>query len=139
MRQESPKIETEKKTDIIYTEYTNINIAQSASQPRKKDKIYFCHIEKKFKEISVEDFENWKIAYPSVNLNQELTLQVEWLLSNPSKSNKKQWRKFITGWFQRTEEKNSNKAAYRSLNVSTDRRTKDMNGKPILSPADKRF
>ena len=55
--------------------------------------------------IKGSDYEKWQDAYPAVNLDAELIKMDQWLQSNPTKAKKKQWRKFVTGWFNRAQEK----------------------------------
>lgn len=42
-------------------------------------------------------------AYPNVVLDRELDAMHEWLLSNPRKANKKNWRAFITNWLNKVQ------------------------------------
>lgn len=51
-----------------------------------------------FERITDEDYGEWREAYPAVAIKQELAKANQWLLSNPSKSHKRLWRKFITNW-----------------------------------------
>ena len=51
-----------------------------------------------FERITDEDFAEWREAYPAVAIKQELAKANQWLLSNPAKSHKRLWRKFITNW-----------------------------------------
>ena len=55
--------------------------------------------------IKGSDYDKWKDAYPAVDLDMELVKMDQWLQSNPTKARKKQWRKFVTGWFNRAQEK----------------------------------
>ena len=51
-----------------------------------------------FERITDEDYAEWREAYPAVAIKQELAKANQWLLSNPAKSHKRLWRKFITNW-----------------------------------------
>ena len=55
--------------------------------------------------ITPEDRAAWATAYPAVNLDSQLAAAEQWLRANPSKAKKRLWRKFITGWFSRTQER----------------------------------
>jgi len=55
--------------------------------------------------ISDEDWKDWKEAYPAVNLQRQLSEMHQWLLANPAKARKSQWRRFITNWFKRNQER----------------------------------
>lgn len=117
------------------------NIARSAISlpPSKKNTLHFDFSSNKFIGIEKEDLEAWKEIYPEINLGSEILKAIEWLKSNPTKSHKKNWRKFLTGWFSRSNEKTENKKAYRSGSKETDRRTKNTDGTPITSLVDGRF
>jgi len=52
-----------------------------------------------------KDIQDWKDAYPACDIDRQLKAANQWLLSNPSKAKKKLWRRFITGWMARTQEK----------------------------------
>ena len=55
--------------------------------------------------ISEKDYQDWEQAYPACNIDRQLATANQWLLSNPSKAKKKQWRRFITGWLGRAQER----------------------------------
>jgi uncharacterized protein YdaU (DUF1376 family) len=79
------------------------------SEPKKTTapsiaKIYFDFTEKSFKNITDSDKSAWAAAYPAVNVETELLRMAEWLLSNPDKK-KKQYRRFITNWLSRKQER----------------------------------
>jgi len=54
--------------------------------------------------VNKEDILMWKKAYPACDILLCLRQMREWLLSNPSKR-KKNYRRFITNWLTRTQEK----------------------------------
>ena len=117
-------------------------IAQSAPPLRNRNENLFFNSETlAFEGISLEDRKDWSVLYPNVDLDLELKKATEWLKSNPSKSNKKLWRKFLTGWFARTNDHLENKKAFKDTfkQSSTDRRTKNMDGTPITSKAENLF
>jgi len=58
-----------------------------------------------FKGITDKDYDAWELAYPAVVIDSELEKANQWLLGNPAKAKKKQWRKFITGWLGRAQER----------------------------------
>jgi hypothetical protein len=91
--------------------------------------------------ISEKDMLDWKSIFPHLDLQIEITKATNWLKSNPSKSDKKLWRKFLTGWLQRANDAIENKKAYRAIGTSNsqDRRTKNKDGTPIHSTAEGLF
>lgn len=115
--------------------------AHPASPNRSKDLLTFSFQSWKFEGISEQDMSEWKAMYPHIDLQVETLKASQWLKSNPSKSNKKQWRKFLTGWFTRGNDTIENKKAYRSAagGSSQDKRTKNMDGTPITSKAEDLF
>lgn len=115
--------------------------AQTASRLHSKDVLTFNFDKWKFEGITEQDATDWKAMYPHIDLRTETLKAIEWLKSNPSKRNKKNWRKFLTGWYQRANDTAENKKAYRSATgtATQDRRTKDIHGNPVESPHDGRF
>jgi hypothetical protein len=94
------------------------NIASRNASHSPSTEIYFDFDEKKFINITPEDIQSWKLAYPNVNLDSEIPKSVEWLLSNPTKAKKKNWRRYLTGWLSRDNDKRENKKAYLSQNTN---------------------
>ena len=65
---------------------------------------------------------------------------VQWLIANPSKANKTLWRKFVLQWLGKAQERAYNKKSYQSQKHSnSDRRTQNIDGTPVNSPADGLF
>jgi hypothetical protein len=58
--------------------------------------------------ISDEQVIEWGTAYPALNIEVELSKAKEWVLANPKKR-KKNWRKFLVGWFGRAQERGGDK------------------------------
>lgn len=120
------------------------NIARThASHGREQGAdMQFSHVTKKFEHIKQQDYEQWKLAYPHVDLRREIAKAEEWLKSNPSKARKKNWRKFLTTWLDRTNDRLENKKAYQSNSPgggAVDRRTRNIDGTPVDSPVDGLF
>jgi hypothetical protein len=93
----------------------NKYIAQSpkmALRKTKTDPIFFCFESGLFMGITDADRKSWKIAYPSIDLAKEIHKAQEWIKSNPTKANKRLWRKFLTGWLQRASDYAFNRMAY---------------------------
>ena len=113
--------------------------SQSSSE-RKTADFVFSSSKRKFVGITDADMQSWKEAYPDIDIVREITRAEQWLLSNPSKARKKLWRKFLTGWFDRNNDKAENRKAYRTGTVTaTDRRTRNIDNTPVDSPADGLF
>lgn len=115
--------------------------AQTAARLRSKDVLSFDFVKWEFSGIAEKDIADWKVMYPHINLQVETLKAAQWLKNNQSKSSKKSFRKYLTGWFGRANDSIENKKAYRSAAGSTgqDRRTKDIHGNPVDSPHDGKF
>lgn len=61
--------------------------------------------------ITDEDKAGWLTAYPACNINVELAKMKEWIMSNPAKGKKSNYRRFITNWLSRTQDKGGTKGA----------------------------
>lgn len=60
--------------------------------------------------ISDKDKDGWKAAYPACDIEIELAGMAEWLLSNPDKK-KSNYRRFITNWLKKAQDKGGSKRA----------------------------
>lgn len=115
--------------------------AQTAARLRSKDSLSFDFQKWEFIGIAEKDIADWRVMYPHIDLNVETLKAAQWLKNNQSKSHKKSFRKYLTGWYGRANDTIENKKAYRHAFSSTqpDKRTQDINGKPVDSPHDGRF
>ena len=66
------------------------------------------------------DRQDWSVAYPAVNIDQEMAKAHQWLLARPAKQRKKRWRAFLTGWFGRTQEDGGSRGHSRPRRDSAD-------------------
>ncbi len=55
--------------------------------------------------ITDADREAWRVAYPAADLRVELGKAHEWLLSHPAKAKRSNWRRFLTGWLTRCQDR----------------------------------
>ena len=95
------------------------NIAQTAAPLRKKtSEISLSLNERKFTNITDQDLKDWKEIYPLVDIKAQLTEMIQWLLSNPTRSSRTLWRKFITNWLKKEQVKLYNQEAYRQAKTS---------------------
>ncbi len=94
-----------------------LNGASSASPPAIS-----WNAENGFSGITATDRKSWAKAYPALDIERQLAAAHEWLLSNPAKAKKTQWRRFVTGWLARNQERGgdipSNRPAGRELTSS---------------------
>jgi len=55
--------------------------------------------------ITDADRADWAKAYPAASLDQELAKASEWLKANPERAKRKNWRRFLTNWLTRCQDK----------------------------------
>lgn len=96
--------ENEKKKDLN----TFCSERKKKSVPSSSNKITFSFQNKKWEGITKEDFDNWQETFPACDIRIELLRMTEWLLSNPTKK-KKNYRRFITNWLTRSQDKGGTK------------------------------
>jgi hypothetical protein len=58
-----------------------------------------------FAGITDADRQAWASAYPGAVLDRELAKATEWLLANPKRCGKRNWRKFLVGWLARCQDR----------------------------------
>jgi len=138
--QRLPNDELRKNKNIKKEEESKV-YAQSAAPLHTKENLFFNSESCLFEGISLEDRKDWVAMFPNVNLDLEITKATQWLKSNPSKSKKKLWRKFLTGWFSRANDYAENKKAFKANfpKASVERGTKNMDGTPMKSKAEGLF
>lgn len=59
--------------------------------------------------ITDADREAWATAYPACDIRQELARADQWLKANPTKATRKAWRRFVTSWLSRTQDRGGSK------------------------------
>lgn len=112
--------------------------SHTASPIRAKD-FSFSFDSMKFEGITKKDLDEWRQLYPNISLETEILRSEQWVKANPSKSNKKLWRKFLNTWFSKAQDKAFNQKAYQSFGNKVDRRTKNQDGSPVETPHDNLF
>ena len=58
-----------------------------------------------FAGITHTDRENWAAAYPACDLDRQIAAAHAWLVANPAKAKKRSYRRYITGWLARAQER----------------------------------
>jgi hypothetical protein len=128
--------ELRKKRKDISNDISKEEDAQTEIRLRTKDALTFSFEKWEFEGITEKDISEWKLMYPHLDLKVETLKASQWLKNNQSKSNKKSFRRYLTGWFGRANDALENKKAYRSAagGSSHDRSTKDVHGNPVANP-----
>jgi len=109
--------ETITKENNIYNNTTVRNdkiILHHKKKQKKKEKINFNFDKEVWENITPKDKERWREAYPACDINIELAQMREWLLANPEKK-KKNYRRFITNWLSRSQERGGTKKRKKSV------------------------
>ena len=83
---------------------TRDTTARSDKSLQAKAIINFTFETNKWENITSEDIDIWKEAYPACDINLGLKQMRSWLIANPKKK-KKNYRRFITNWLSRWQEK----------------------------------
>jgi len=72
------------------------------SQP--KDAISWA-VDSGWQGITDEHRQAWATAYPACTLDIELLRATEWLIANPTKARKSNWRRFLVSWLTRSQDR----------------------------------
>ena len=56
------------------------------------------------KTITEADRELWKKAYPACDVDTEIAKAQAWVIANPTKGRKSNWRRFLTSWLSRSQD-----------------------------------
>lgn len=82
-------------------------LAPSASASISASSISYLNL--KWEGIGEGDIASWKDAYPACDIDLELKRMLVWLKANPKKAVKSNYRRFITNWLSRTQDKGGTK------------------------------
>jgi hypothetical protein len=63
----------------------------------------FDHEAREWRGVSKKDIDGWAEAFPACDIRIELAKAREWLLGAGPRGQKRAWRKFITGWLERSQ------------------------------------
>ena len=109
MRNERETNEKQSKTNKNIKNEKNINNNNSSSKKAKKKKpepVIFNFETRELENLTDDDLELWKNAYPDVNVEIELKRIIAWIVSNPKKIEKrKDLRRTITNWLSSEQKK----------------------------------
>ena len=87
---------------------------RNRSQP--KDAIGWS-VEDGWQRITDDHRQAWATAYPACKLDIELVRASEWLIANPTKARKSNWRRFLVSWLTRSQDRGG---TIRSVGKTTD-------------------
>lgn len=61
--------------------------------------------ETKWSGITEQDRSDWKAAFPACDIDRQLASMDAWLAANPAKAKKSNWRKFVTTWLTKSQDR----------------------------------
>jgi len=76
---------------------------------KKEKNITYNHSSSNWEGILEEDKKAWQEAYPACDIDIELAKMREWVKGAGAKGHKSQWRKFITNWLSRNQDRGGTK------------------------------
>jgi len=88
---------------------SNINSSDLKNKSEPSIKISFNFTNQKWEGITENDIELWNKAYPACSITAELAKMKAWILGAGAKGKKSNWRKFITNWLSRTQDRGGTK------------------------------
>lgn len=91
-------------TNVVIPQNGKNSGSEDPPKNTQKPKINFNFETGEWENIPEEDIERWKKTYPACDIQQELLEMADWLLNNPQKR-KKNYRRFISGWLSREQER----------------------------------
>jgi len=87
----------------------NTDSSDLKEKSEQKTEINFNFKIQKWEGITKEDLSLWAEAYPACDIKQELKKMIAWILSAGAKGKKRRWRKFITNWLSRQQDRGGTK------------------------------
>lgn len=83
------------------TPETNVSCSE---RKRSKPTIAWDSISR-WQGITDQDRTDWAETYPATDIDHELRKMTQWLLANPRRARKSNWRKFIVDWLSRSQDR----------------------------------
>lgn len=78
-----------------------------------------------FADIGEEDRARWSAAYPACDISRQLSQMDDWLRANPSKAHKSNWRRFITNWLSRAQDRGGDVPSNKRQGSAWDRQIRE--------------
>jgi hypothetical protein len=96
-------VDVDENTDTQEETASAPTAAKPASEPKAAGILWT--VEQGFQNITDQDRRDWATAYPACTVDVQLAQMNQWLLAHRAKAHKTQWRRFITGWLGRSQER----------------------------------
>ena len=110
-----PEPEPEPKVDTETEKKPNAAHSDASSGPkrtRSKPADAICwNVSAGWFGIQPADRDAWSKAYPATSVDVELARADQWLRANPEKAHRSKWRRFITGWLSRCQDRGGTKGS----------------------------
>ena len=103
------KFPTKITTNAQPTHNQDLTINNKYKNDKNDKNITYNHSTSNWENITEGDKKAWQEAYPACNIDIELAKMREWVKGAGAKGHKSQWRKFITNWLSRSQEKGGTK------------------------------
>lgn len=81
------------------------------------DPLAYNHETGEFMGITPADRRQWQAAYPAVDIDTALAQMCIWLQTNKAKAHKKEWRRFVTTWFKKEQERSGGAAKRTTVTI----------------------
>lgn len=98
---------------LILDSTSRARAEQKEQKEQNRKNILFDPATEKLGGVTETDKQTWKEAYPACNITTELKRMEVWLVANPTKR-KKNYRRFITNWLARNQERGGTRGSTRS-------------------------
>lgn len=99
------KVEGKKHQSISAPDFPNPPpLAPTRKRSKPEDPLKW-NLETGWEGISEADRAEWSAAFPACNIDTQLAAANVWLKANPAKAKKSQWRRFISNWLSRSQER----------------------------------
>jgi hypothetical protein len=85
------------------------DLEASNSKPSNKTEIFLVLDPIGFDGVEESDMESWAAAYPAVDLGREAVKAAIWCRDNGARGKKKNYRRFLSNWFARAQERGGTK------------------------------
>lgn len=97
--------QSEHKQECIIENEIKNEIIICPEQAPDRSGILLPLVDKSFYDVPLSLIEQWKMAYPSVNIEQELQKMIAWLNANPTrKRTRKGIERFVVSWLNRAQD-----------------------------------